>query len=49
MPASDETLSGGAVCMLDVPVNKTSTAFTKPVDPIVGEMISAWRKCGLMG
>jgi hypothetical protein len=30
--------------MLDVPVNKTSTAFTKPVDPIVGEMISAWEK-----
>jgi hypothetical protein len=30
--------------MLDVPVNKTSTAFTKPVDPIVGEMISAWKK-----
>lgn len=25
-----------------IPVNKTSTAFTKPVDPIVGEMISAW-------
>ena len=30
--------------MLDVPVNKTSTAFTKPVDPIVGEMITAWEK-----
>jgi len=44
VPASDETLAGGAVCMLDVPVNKTSTAFTKPVDPIVGEMISAWEK-----
>lgn len=44
VPASGETLAGGAVCMLDVPVNKTSTAFTKPVDPIVGEMISAWEK-----
>jgi len=30
--------------MLDVPVNKTSTAFTKPVDPIVGESISSWEK-----
>jgi integrase len=39
-----ETLAGGAVCMLDVPVNKTSTAFTKPVDPIVGQIISEWEK-----
>ncbi len=31
-----------AVCNLDVPVNKTSHAFTKPVDQIVGESIRAW-------
>ena len=31
-----------AVCFLDVPVNKTSTAFTKPVDRIVGEAIEGW-------
>ena len=31
-----------AVCNLDVPVNKTSQAFTKPVDEIVGESIRAW-------
>jgi hypothetical protein len=31
-----------AVCNLDVPVNKTSQAFTKPVDQIVGESIRAW-------
>jgi hypothetical protein len=31
-----------AVCNLDVPVNKTSDAFTKPVDQIVGESIRAW-------
>ncbi|MGA7856975.1 MAG: tyrosine-type recombinase/integrase, partial [Terracidiphilus sp.] len=49
VPASGETLAGGAVCMLDVPVNKTSTAFTKPVDPIVGEMISAWEKVRPIG
>jgi hypothetical protein len=30
------------VCNLDVPVNKTSHAFTKPVDQIVGESIRAW-------
>ena len=31
-----------AVCALDVPVNKTSQAFTKPVDHIVGESVRAW-------
>lgn len=30
------------ICLLDVPVNKTSTAFTKPVDPAVGEAIRTW-------
>ena len=37
-------LPADAVCLLDVPVNKTGTAFTKPVDRIVGEAISAWEK-----
>jgi integrase len=30
------------VCLLDVPVGKTSTAFTKPIDSIVGEAVAAW-------
>ena len=30
------------VCLLDVPVNKTGTAFTKPVDGVMGEAIAAW-------
>jgi hypothetical protein len=30
------------VCWLDVPTNKTGTAFTKPVDPVVGEAIQLW-------
>jgi integrase len=30
------------VCLLDVPTNKTGTAFTKPVDPTVGDAIQAW-------
>jgi hypothetical protein len=30
--------------LLDVPVNKTSTAFTKPVDRVVGEAIRAWEQ-----
>ena len=33
---SREILAEDAVCLLDVPVHKTGTAFTKPVDPIVG-------------
>ena len=31
------------VCLLDVPTNKTATAFTKPVDPAVGRAIEAWQ------
>ena len=38
-----DVLADDAVCLLDVPVNKTSTAFTKPVDPIVGQAIDAWQ------
>lgn len=34
---------GQRVCLLDVPTNKTSPAFTKPVDRLVGEAIEAWQ------
>ncbi len=37
-----ETLPKDAVCWLDVPVNKTGGAFTKPVDRVVGEGVAAW-------
>ncbi|TQE34214.1 site-specific recombinase [Streptomyces ipomoeae] len=30
------------ICLLRVPANKTSPAFTKPVDPVVGQLIEAW-------
>ena len=40
---SREVLADDAVCLLDVPVHKTGTAFTKPVDPIVGQAIEAWQ------
>ncbi|MFC7303200.1 tyrosine-type recombinase/integrase [Streptomyces monticola] len=40
---SREVLAEQAVCLLDVPVHKTGTAFTKPVDPIVGQAIDAWQ------
>jgi integrase len=39
---ADPTGGPQRVCLLDVPVNKTSTAFTKPVDPLVGDAIQAW-------
>jgi hypothetical protein len=28
----------------DVPVHKTGSSFTKPVDPLMGEAIEAWQK-----
>ena len=31
-----------AICLLDVPANKTGPGFTKPVDRVVGEAIAAW-------
>jgi integrase len=30
------------VCFLDVPAHKTGTAFTKPVDPLLGQAIRTW-------
>ncbi|MGI8902929.1 MAG: tyrosine-type recombinase/integrase [Solirubrobacteraceae bacterium] len=33
----------GRVCLLDVPTNKTTSAFTKPVDQLVGEAIHSWQ------
>jgi integrase len=40
---SREILAEDAICLLDIPVNKTGTAFTKPVDPIIGQAIEAWQ------
>jgi integrase len=39
---SREILARDAVCLLDVPTHKTGTAFTKPVDPLLGKAIEAW-------
>lgn len=36
-----------AICLLEVPVNKTGTAFTKPVDAAVGEAVEAWERVRL--
>jgi integrase len=43
-PATSESLSENAVCLLDVPVNKTGMAFAKPVDPLVGKAILGWEQ-----
>lgn len=40
---ASDVLADEAVCLLDVPVNKTGTAFTKPVDPLLGQAIEAWQ------
>ncbi|MGX9890509.1 tyrosine-type recombinase/integrase [Streptomyces sp. NPDC002276] len=39
---SAQILARDAVCLLDVPAHKTGTAFTKPVDPLLGQTINAW-------
>jgi Phage integrase family len=41
---STDAAGSEGVCLLDVPVNKTSTAFTKPVDGVVGEAIRTWEQ-----
>ncbi|MEV0537258.1 site-specific integrase [Kitasatospora sp. NPDC050463] len=40
---SKQVLARDAVCLLDVPTHKTGTAFTKPVDPILGQALEAWQ------
>jgi integrase len=37
-----QTVPKEAVCLLDVPTHKTGIAFTKPVDPLVGQAIATW-------
>jgi integrase len=41
-----QTIEGESkpICFLDVPLNKTSVPFTKPVERIVGEAIEAWEE-----
>jgi integrase len=35
---------GSPLCLLDVPTCKTATAFTKPVDALVGRSVNLWEK-----
>jgi integrase len=41
---TNEIVPKDTVCWLSVPVNKTGSAFTKPLDRIVGESIEAWER-----
>jgi integrase len=38
-----DSSEAGEVCLLDVPTHKTGTAFTKPVDALLGRAIGAWQ------
>ena len=40
---SQQVLARDAVCLLDIPAHKTGTAFTKPVDPVLGQALDAWQ------
>jgi integrase len=40
---SDRVLARDVVCLLEIPTRKTGTAFTKPVDPLLGQAIEAWQ------
>jgi integrase len=44
VPASDEVLAKATVAFLDVPPNKTTAAYTKPVDPVVADVVDAWER-----
>lgn len=44
IPETGEILPKDATCFLDIPVNKTETAYTKPVHPLVGKRINEWEQ-----
>ncbi len=44
VPSTGDLLPRDAVCLLDIPVNKTSTAYTKPTHPLVGQRIAHWEQ-----
>jgi integrase len=41
-PGAASAPEAEATCLLDVPVHKTGTSYTKPVDPVVGRFIGEW-------
>jgi len=49
VPETGEFLHKEAVCFLTVPINKTTTTFQKPVNPIVGHRINEWEQVRAAG
>jgi integrase len=44
IPETSALLPKDVVCFLDIPVNKTVTAYTKAVHPLVGKRINEWEQ-----
>ena len=44
IPGTNEIIPKDAVCYLEIPVNKTSPGYVKPVDRALGEAIETWEK-----
>jgi hypothetical protein len=44
IPETGNILPKDAVCFLGIPINKTSTAYTKAVYPLVGKRIQEWEQ-----
>lgn len=44
VPETGDLLPQHAICFLDIPVNKTTTAYTKAVHTLVGRRIDEWEK-----
>ncbi len=44
IPGFNQVVPKDAVCYLEIPVNKTSPGYVKPVDKVLGEAILSWEK-----
>ena len=44
IPGYNQVVPKDAVCYLEIPVNKTSPGYVKPVDKVLGEAILDWEK-----
>ncbi len=44
IPGFNQVVPKDAVCYLEIPVNKTSPGYVKPVDKVLGEAILNWEK-----
>ncbi len=44
IPSTNKVVPKDAICYLEIPVNKTSSGYTKPVDKALGEAIEVWQR-----